>query len=115
MILSGAIALCYLIVTVVSKLPRRDCYVGDPPFCNNSLASDSSCRGLEVSNIDGWKRMDCDYVLYSIPAKERITNKWIVIQYVFIFFIVSFITVSYSRKPDHKRYGVRKAKSVKEG
>lgn len=57
----------------------RDCYVGSAPFCNNSLASDTACRGLEVTTADGWKRMDCDYVLYNIPATGRNTSKWLVI------------------------------------
>src|SRR5271163_2490926 len=64
---------------VSAAVPIRDCYVGEPPFCNNSLASDPTCRGLEVSTADGWERMDCDYVLYNIPAQSRITQKWLVI------------------------------------
>lgn len=63
----------------VANVPIRDCYIGEPPFCNNSLASDPKCRGFEVTTADGWKRMDCDYVLYNIPSPTRTTNKWIVI------------------------------------
>jgi hypothetical protein len=57
----------------------HDCYDGPPEFCNNSLASDTSCRGLEVTSSDGWKRMDCDYAVYNIPAPSRVTDKWLVI------------------------------------
>ena len=65
--------------SVCASVPPRDCYMGQPPLCNNSLASDPTCRGLEVSTADGWERMDCDYVLYNIPASQRTTQKWLVI------------------------------------
>ncbi|KYK58749.1 hypothetical protein DCS_05767 [Drechmeria coniospora] len=63
----------------LADVPDRDCFVGSPPLCNNSLASDTACRGLEVTTIDGWKRMDCDYVVYNVPTEARDTKKWIVI------------------------------------
>lgn len=69
----------YSIISVVSAATNRDCYIGDPPFCNNSLTADSTCRGLEVDTLDGWKRMDCDYVIYNVPTTKRNTNKWLVI------------------------------------
>ncbi|ODA83802.1 hypothetical protein RJ55_02318 [Drechmeria coniospora] len=73
------IALCSLLSLALAKVPIRDCYLGSPPYCNNSLAADPTCRGLEVTTADGWKRMDCDYVIYNIPATARQTRKWIVI------------------------------------
>lgn len=72
-------ALYSLLNFVRAQVPDRDCYVGSPPQCNNSLASDPNCRGLEVTTVNGWKRMDCDYVLYNIPATARNTKKWLVI------------------------------------
>ncbi|KAI5461830.1 hypothetical protein BGZ63DRAFT_444589 [Mariannaea sp. PMI_226] len=72
-------AIYSLFNSALAKVSTRDCYVGSPPQCNNSLASDPTCRGLEVTTADGWKRMDCDYVVYNIPTTRRNTKKWLVI------------------------------------
>jgi hypothetical protein len=72
-------ALYGLLSCASAKAAERDCYTGSPPLCNNSLASDPTCRGLEVTTADGWKRMDCDYILYNIPSTARSTRKWLVI------------------------------------
>jgi len=69
----------WLVTIECANVTERQCFVGEPPLCNNSLAADPTCRGLEISTLDGWKRMDCDYVLYNIPATTRTTQKWIVI------------------------------------
>jgi hypothetical protein len=73
------VCLCCLVANIRASVTSRQCFVGQPPLCNNSLASDPTCRGLEVSNTDGWKRMDCDYAVYEIPATARDTKKWLVI------------------------------------
>ena len=72
---------CFSCLTsfVCAKVPPRQCFIGESPLCNNSLALDPTCRGLQISTLDGWKRMDCDYALYNIPATTRNTKKWIVI------------------------------------
>jgi len=54
--------------TVLADPSIRDCYVGDPPSCNNSLSADTACRGINVTTSDGWKRMDCDHALYNVLA-----------------------------------------------
>jgi hypothetical protein len=76
------IALCGFLALLLAVLdgvvPSRDCFEGGPPMCNNSIAGDPTCRGLRVTTADAWKRMDCDYVVYNIPAANH-TNKWIVI------------------------------------
>lgn len=78
---STAICVLYALFNTfaIATAPQRDCYVGSPPFCNNSLTSDPTCRGLDVATLDGWKRMDCDYALYNVPTTARTTKKWIVI------------------------------------
>lgn len=76
---TGLLWLSFVLCALAQKLPIRDCYIGSPPQCNNSLASDPSCRGLEVTTLDGWKRMDCDYVLYNVPTTARETKKWLII------------------------------------
>jgi hypothetical protein len=78
--ISAVILLLALFGLTLATIPIRDCYTGSPPQCNNSLAEDPTCRGLEVTSMDGWKRMDCDYVLYNVPSSTRpSTKKWIVI------------------------------------
>ena len=62
-----------------AEIPNRDCFTGSPPLCNNSLTSDSTCRGLDVTTLDGWKRMDCDYAVYNVPSVSQSTQKWLVI------------------------------------
>ena len=57
----------------------RQCYIGEPPLCNNSLAADKNCRGVFDNTLNGYKRMDCDYVIYDIPTTQRNTSKWILI------------------------------------
>jgi hypothetical protein len=64
---------------VYADATTRQCFIGEPPLCNNSLLYDPTCRGLNVSTPDAWKRMDCDYVVYNIPTTTRETKKWIVI------------------------------------
>lgn len=72
-------ALTGLLSSAIASPPTRDCYTGSSPLCNNSLASDTACRGLQVTTADGWKQMNCDYVIYNIPTTTRITEKWLVI------------------------------------
>lgn len=79
-IITAGLSVLFNTISLVScSFPLRDCYVGEAPFCNNSIASDPDCRGIEVTTADGWKRMDCDYAVYNIPTTQRETNKWLVI------------------------------------
>lgn len=79
MISQALVYAAYIAGVALSDVPPRDCFTGPAPFCNNSLAEDPTCRGVNVDTIDVWKRMDCDYAIYNVPAQNRDTNKWLVV------------------------------------
>lgn len=57
----------------------HDCVVPGPPgACVSPLVDDPMCRGANSSDPEAWLSMDCDYVIYDIPAPEP-TDKWIVV------------------------------------
>ncbi|KAL4437128.1 hypothetical protein ABPG75_004267 [Micractinium tetrahymenae] len=57
----------------------HDCVVPEPQgTCVSPLVADPMCRGQNTTDPEAWMSMDCDYVIYDIPAEEP-TNKWIVV------------------------------------
>ncbi len=52
-------AMVLVLLTVSTAARQHDCLIGTP-LCNNSLASDKSCRGVYSSDINAWHRKDCD-------------------------------------------------------
>eukprot|EP00457_Paulinella_chromatophora_P008259 gb/GEZN01008290.1/.p1 GENE.gb/GEZN01008290.1/~~gb/GEZN01008290.1/.p1 ORF type:complete len:353 (+),score=39.84 gb/GEZN01008290.1/:170-1228(+) len=67
--------------TAQSSASGHDCYVNDPLMsapCSNPLLEDKKCVVIHSKNPSDWDRMDCDIVVFNVPAR-RPTSKWLVI------------------------------------
>ena len=81
---AGGILLALALLTAAARPARaqssgggHDCFIRDPTLnttCKHPLLDDGNCTVMYGDRMDSWERMDCDVMIYNIPAKKT-TNK----------------------------------------